>query len=302
LAFLFPLAGQEFNLDRFSFSLTPKVLEHGTQQDFSFGVFYTQEKDFAGQIRLRYTKEAENEDLWGISNSLVANDSMSFEGFLLPLDYHPVKNDLFDLMGGLGLYYDYSSLKQKGYFNDALYGGLNEYTNDFSVQVIGPLAEGAVRLRQEYFYGSLSLGVVPVFFLQRDQTMKISPLMDPKASYTISRGTAGSPYVYTELDLGLTTRYVSLFFTVHYAFTRLQYHAIGFDGAGQWDSVEETLLTHDLKFEVSLLIPLGKTQGKELMNIQLGYGRGYSRIEQDAADPIENQENYILLGVKKFWF
>jgi hypothetical protein len=291
--------------DRFSVSVTPKILEHGTRQDVSFGIFYTPAMDFAGTFKLRLTKEAVNEELWEIPGSLVANSSMDIEGFLLPVDYVFLRSGGLNMRGGVGMYYVYSVLNQKGFFDDAGYGGLNAYTNDFYMNAIGPLADISVGYRRNYFYGSFSFGLVPVFYLHRDQTMKLDPFMAPAPSYNLTRGTAGSPYLYTDLDLGIITRYVSFFFLGHYEFTRLEYQAIGIEVSGstlKWTPVDEIVFTHSWAFEGSVLVPLKNRNGDEIFNLQVGYGRSLNRVDQEAGDPVEDGQNYILFGVRKFWF
>jgi hypothetical protein len=298
--FLFPLPAEEpegFNLDldRFSVSLTPKILEDGAQTDFSFGLFYREGGKLAGELRLRQIIGSSNELVWGIDDSLMTRERLVFEGFLLPVNYHFIRDSRFSLRAAAGLYYDYNSLKEEGYFNSASFyeppaaDEYNAYRNDFSAHAAGPLVDTGLSWRLGIFRGSLSFGIVPVFYLRRDQTWTLRPFMDTP-SYTVSSDSMGTAYLYTDVDLMVTVRSVSLFVSLLHEYSRLKYRAAGFDSAGDWAAVEEETENNTLKLEVSLLFALGKTG----LNLEAGYGRAF--------DMAAGGSNYVLIGTKKLWF
>jgi hypothetical protein len=299
-AFLFPLQAAEpkgfnFDLDRFSVSLTPKILEDGTQTDFSFGMFYHEGGEMAGEIRLRLIKGSGNDLVWDIEDSLMTRERLVFEGFLLPVNYHFIRNSLFTLRAGAGIYYDYNSLQEKGYFNSASFyqppsDEYNAYRNDFTAHALGPLVDTGLSWHLGFFRGSLSFGIVPVFYLNRNQTWTLTPFMNPTPSYTVSGGSMGTGYFYTDLDLMVTIRSVSVFVSLLHEYSRLEYKAAGFDSAGNWADVDESAENNTLKFEVSLLFALGETG----LNLEAGYGRVF--------DKVNGGSNYFLIGTKKLWF
>jgi len=297
---VFPAAAQEaegFSLDfgRYNMSLTPKVLEDGAQTDFSFGIFYTNAMKFAGEIRLRYESESANDIVWGINDSLLTRDRTVFELFFLPVKYHFFKGQDFSLYAGAGLYYEYNKLQENGFFNDSsLYepagpDHYNAYVNDFTGHAVGPLIDAGVNYQNNFFYGSLSVGVVPVFYMDRSQTWKLSPFMDPP-SYNVASKGFSSPYFYINLDAAVSFRYFSLFASLLYEYSRLSYIAAGFTDSGTWSDVAQIFEYRNLAFEISVLVNLG--YGGFMP--QIGYGRIFNEVTGGS--------NYIVVGVKKLWF
>jgi hypothetical protein len=280
------------NLGRFGFTLSPKVLEDGSIIAFSMSYRYTEK--FAGELRLRYTSESYNERLYEeLEESLVTTDNMIFETFFLPVEYHFFRSPKVKFALGGGLYYEYNTVNQKGYFNKtALPQPLNMYSNDFSMHVLGPLLDASFACRSDWFYSSLSAGIVPVFFLQRDQSLMINPTMGA-APFEYSQKTSGSPYFYADLSV-ILLKYLSL--SLLYEYSKLDYDVISFDTSGNWAAMEQEPVSHTVNFEISLLLPLGS------INAQIGYGHMLNLVVMDAASPAENGKHYFILGVKRIGF
>jgi len=166
------------------------------------------------------------------------------------------------------------------------------------------MLDAGLNWRGEFFYGSFSAGVVPVFYLNQKQTLNLSPLMDPP-SYSVSGGSASGPYYYLNLDMAFVTKYFSLFFTLFNEFSRLSYTSIDFDDNGAWVGSDITQDYKVLALEISLLLNLEalnldgmietmiirRYQKKYGMNVQIGYGRTF--------DEATGGRNYLLIGIKK---
>jgi hypothetical protein len=275
-------------------SISPKVLEDGVQTDFAFGLFYTDAMKMAGEIKFRSVKGSANDTVWGIADSLLSRDRQVYELFLLPVNYHFLKKSGFTLRAGAGLYYDYSGLKEKGYFNDSIFyepagpDHYNSYINDFTGHALGPLIDAGLAFNRGFFYGSFSFGVVPVFYLNRKQTWRLSPMMNPP-SYTVASESVGGPYYYMSLDVSIDLKYFSLFFTLLNEYSKLKYTAAGFnETTGAWADVNEETKNKVLALEISLLVNLGQSGFMP----QIGYGRTF--------DEVTGGGNYLLLGVKKY--
>ena len=123
-------------LGNISFSFDTDILEDGSQTDFSFGYRYTPLTE--GEIRFRYIKLSYNDDWDGLEESLTANDETTFEIFLLPFRRHFFDNSTVSFSAAAGVYYEYNTLKQHGYFNMPALGsgGLNIYNNNFSMHIM----------------------------------------------------------------------------------------------------------------------------------------------------------------------
>ena len=287
-----------FNLDlgRYYMAVTPKALEDGVQTDLLFGFFYTKAVKIAGEIKFRSIKGSANDQVWGIEDSLLTRDRQVYEIFLLPLNYHFFRKSGFTLRAGAGIYYDYNELKEKGYFNSStLYEPAgpdvyNAYDNAFAGHALGPLLDAGLSLNKKFFYGSLSFGIVPIFYLNRKQSWRLSPYMSPPL-YAVSSESSCGPYFYLNLDMAFNLKYVSIFFSLIDEYTRLNYTAAGFnDTTGTWADVDEKTENKNLAFEISLLINLGAGGFMP----QIGYGRAF--------DDVTGGKNYFLIGVKKQWF
>jgi len=140
------------------------------------------------------------------------------------------------------------------------------------------------------FYTEFSFGIVPVFYLNRKQTWKLSPYMAPP-SYTVASESSCGPYYYLSFDIAFNLKYISLFFSLLNEYSSLNYTAAGFNGTtGAWADVDEKTENKTLAFEISLLINLGQSGFKP----QIGYGR--------IVDEATGGKNYFLLGIKKIMF
>jgi hypothetical protein len=282
----------EFILGKVNFSLDSNILEDGSQTDFLFGYRYTPSTE--GEIRLRYVKESYNGDMYELEESLIANDELTFETFLLPFRYHFFNDSTLSFNAAAGLYYDYNSLKQHGYFNRTdLPVPLNIFRNDFSMHILGPLAELGLHFQTQPVDVELKAGIVPIFYLRRDQSMLMKPLMIPDEIFDYSQNTSGSPYFYGELN-GVFFRFLSL--SLLYEFARIKYDVIGING-NTWITPEEELVTHSLKAEVAVLLPLGGN-----MSFKLGYGHSFDAIITDSSTPVEGNANYLIIATKKMMF
>jgi hypothetical protein len=268
------------------------MLEDGYQIDFSLGYWYTRSSE--GEIRIRYAKESYNEDMYNLEESLIANDEHTFEIFLLPFRYRFFDNSTLGFNAAAGLYYDYNALDQHGYFNRPDLGqNLNIYRNDFSMHLLGPLAEAGLRFQTRPVDIRLKAGMAPVFYLRRDQSVQMKPYMADKFDH--SQDTSGSPYFYGELS-GIFFRFLSL--SLLYEFARIRYDVIGIDGAAKkWTTPEDELVTHSLKAEAALLLPLGGG-----LYFQAGYGHSFDAIILNASTPVEEHANYFIVGTKKLAF
>jgi hypothetical protein len=160
------------------------------------------------------------------------------------------------------------------------------------MHLFGPLIDAAFVYSSKWFSASLSTGIVPIFFLQREQSMKITPYMGT-APFDHSQTTSGSPYFYADLSL-ILFKYVSL--SLLYEYSKLDYDVIGFNANG-WVPVEQKLVSNTLNFEVSFLLPLGYG-----INAQIGYGNMFNSVIMDVSSPAESNKQYFIIGVKKFGF
>jgi hypothetical protein len=299
MAFPFPAFAQtldkpvEFVLGNVNLSLDTDVLKDGSQTDFSLGYRYT--PSIEGELRLRYVKRFYNEDLYDLEESLLANDELTFETFLLPFRYHFFNNSTLSFNAAAGLYYDYNTLKQHGYFNMPALApdNLNISRNDFSLHMLGPLAEAGLRFRTQPVDISLKAGIVPIFYLRREQSVQIKPYMGA-AFFDHSQDTSGSPYCYGELN-GIFFRFLSL--SLLYEFARIDYDVINTDENKKWITPGEELVAHSLKAEASLLLSLGGG-----LYLRVGYGHSFDTIILNSSTPVEDDSHYIIIGTKKLTF
>jgi hypothetical protein len=281
----------ELILGRVNLSLDTDILEDGSQIDFSLGYWYTRSTE--GEIRLRYVKESYNGDMYDLAESLTANDEHTFEVFLLPFRYHFFNNSTVSFNAAAGLYYDYNALKQHGYFNRRDLGddSLNIYRNDFSMHILGPLAEAGLRFQTQPVDIRLKAGIVPIFYLRREQSLQMKPYMADKFDH--SQDTSGSPYFYGELN-SIFFRFLSL--SLLYEFARIDYDVIGIDG-NKWTTPGEELVSHSLKAEASLLLSLSGG-----LYFQVGYGHSFDTIILNSSTPVAEHANYFIVGAKKLIF
>jgi hypothetical protein len=138
--------------------------------------------------------------------------------------------------------------------------------------------------------------VVPLFYLRRDQAMKINPYMGPDF-FEYSQETRGSPYVFGELEGTLFT-YISLALVYEYA--KIDYNVITFDANRAWGTAGQDVVSRTFKIEVSLKLPAGREE-TDLKPV-LGYGRSYEAIELDSSTPVRDEGQYIIFGAKKEFF
>jgi len=290
--------GQEektFDFGNISFSLLPKAMEDGSITDIVMGIMYNDQ--FSGDFRYSYTTISKNEKFPDLSDSLNARNEKIHSLYILPFGYRHRSYD-FSFWAGGGVYYEYNSLSEKGFYDDPdllNYGfeRVNSYTNDFSMHVAGPLLDLKCGYTSEFFSINILGGIVPVFFLGASEKFGIIPFLGTaKAEH--SQTTWGSPYLYMGFD-AIIYKYVSLGF--HYNFSRIKYEFIDYSFDENlkisWEYPETTVTGHSFRIEASALIPLG-----EAMSFQLGYGYNFNNLIIDTRHINENQ-HYLIFGAKK---
>ncbi|MDR0709103.1 MAG: hypothetical protein LBF77_03440, partial [Spirochaetaceae bacterium] len=252
-----PLAAENgfgLTLGRMGFSLDSGIMENGIQTDFSLNYRYTEAAD--GELRISYLKESYDRRLYeDIEESLAVNHEQTVSVFLLPFRYRFFDDPLFSLNAAGGAYYRYNSLKQSGYFNmaDLDAESLNMYSNDFSMHLLGPLVEAGLLLHTDEVNIAFNAGIVPVFYLGRDQSMRVKPYMGD-AAFNYSQNTDGSPYFYVKLG-GTFFEFLDVNFL--YEYTRINYDVIGIDGGRNWTTPESEVVTRIFDIEASVLVPVG---------------------------------------------
>jgi hypothetical protein len=194
------------------------------------------------------------------------------------------------------MYYNYHLLEEEGYFNwpdltqslgkDAL----NAYSNDFSMNVTGPLLGGGISWRWDRVRFSASVGIVPVYFYWAAQKIRLFPLMT--SNYEYSQQQAGSPYLFGDLSVVLFN-IVSL--SAFYDFTYINYNVVDFTldektGDFLWYTPASSVVSHSVKFEAALNIPLGG------FSFQIGYGRYIVSTQVNSDDPLSTNKQYILIN------
>jgi hypothetical protein len=287
--------GFDLSIGRFYLSFTPKILEDGTQNDYTLGFFYTDAFKLGGEIRFRTINTTWLDNVWDIPGSVLMNRQEAYELFLLPANWRFFSRPGFNMRMGAGFYYNYNKAESRGNFNAAALfdppgpADYSEYIYSFLGHAVGPMFDTGFEWRRGMFYTSFSAGVVPVFYLIQEQGLTLSPLMNPP-SFSVSGESFSGPYYYLNLDVALHFKYISLFVTLFNEYSRLSYSAIGFDDFGAWAEMDVTETYRTFAFEVSLLINLGNGG----IMPQIGYGRTFS--EENGG------RNYLLLGVKKFGY
>jgi hypothetical protein len=277
-------------LGRFSFDITPRILENGSVSDYALGYRYAERA--SGDIRFRHTKMDDVEPLYPDADaSLVATDEKIYEIFLLPANFTFLQSDVFALRAGAGAYYEFDSLAQDGYFHyEALppSRAVNSYQNDFSMHLIGPLLDAAVDFKSKYASFSLSFGIVPVFFMNAERSITMKPYMEPHSSFSFSQKLWGSPYIYLDMS-AILFKYLSI--GLAYEFTRLNYKIAAAAGGGVWTTPEQETMTHTLRFEAALA----------LGGFRIGYGYIWDAVLFDDYDPVKTGSHCLIIGYKKFF-
>jgi len=303
---VFPLFSNDEGSDRYSVGVTPKILEDGVQTDFSLSLFYTDAQRIRGEIRVRSIKGSSNDTIWDIDDSLMTRDRQITEIFFLPVHFHFIKKSKFTQWAGLGIYYENNKLNENGYFNSSIFfdpvgpDQYNAYSNDYEGNSFGPLIDTGLSFSSKYLNSSFSFGIVPAFALNRNQTWKLSPFMDP-ASYTVESKSRCGPYYYMGLDLMLDFKYVGLLGGLFHERSKLNYTAAGFDELDNWADAEEKFVYKTIAYEFSLLINLEQILSKSKADIdknnlmmQIGIGRNF--------DEVLGGETYFMFGAKKFLY
>lgn len=289
-----------FDLDtgRYNISITPKILQNGVQNDISFGLFFSESKNFSGGIRLRSINEALSDIIWDIDDSLLTVENQVYEIFFLPVNYNFIRTNYFSLQAGIGAYYEYNKLRENGFFNDNGFPNssgediYNSYTNDYLGHSIGPLVDIGIDFKYAFFRSSLSFGIVPVFYLSRNQSWKLYPFMNPSPSYSVASESICGPYYYLTLDFSFNLKYFTILLTFINEYSNINYTGAGivYDEKYEWADVKEKIEYNKFAIEISFLINLGQSGIKP----QIGYGRTF--------DDITGGSNYLLLGIKKDWY
>jgi hypothetical protein len=235
-----------------------------------------------------------------VPDSLNAASTNNWQVFLFPFDYY-FQAGPFNTWLGAGIYYNYTALAEKGFFNMPTleilhHERVNSYTNDFSMKVMGPILDGGIRYPiADWLNTSLSVTLIPIFWLWTDQHTAIVPLMDPLA-LDFSQSSTGSPYFFMDFKASLF-RYVSL--ALMYEYSKLKYQVIDFtyDAATEdfaWAIPERTVIARSFKIEVTVLLPIGKEFG-----IELGYGRASNSTEIVSSSVLQEDKQYVIFSAKK---
>jgi len=284
----------EFDFGNIFFSVSPRILEHGSITDVNLGYRYTEK--FSGKLHFRFSNEDKNEEfnIGGVEDSLNALSEKSYEFFLLPFEVIFLKNTIANLQAGAGIYYNYNKLSEKGYFNMPTLENLgkervNSYTNEFSMHTLGPVLEAGFSGKAEYFGISGNVGIVPFFYFHTDQKMGMIPLLDPHYADN-SQDNVGSPYFYTDITI-IIYKYFSFDFL--YDFTRLEYQTIDFDDNLNWYNPVQTAYTNSFKCEAALLLPV-----MSAVQAKIGVGYSWKSIQLDTASPIWNRQLYFVFDAK----
>lgn len=285
---------QYFDFGRFSFFSSPKILKDGSITDLGLGYAYTER--FAGELRLRFSGESKNGRFdETVPDSLNAMTRNAFALFLTPVEYFFAAGSRLRLQAGVGVYYQYETLSEDGYFNMPVLETLgkekvNSFSNDFSTHTLGPNIEAGFTHHTAWLDLSVRGGVIPVFWLKTSQKTRIDPLMEPDyADY--SGNTWGSPYLYGDINF-IFFKFISL--SLLYDFSYLKYQVIDFDDNLKWYNPERKVISQSIKLEASLLIPLVSS-----MYTQIGYGHIIDTVQLDTADPVKSERQYLIVAVNK---
>jgi len=292
-----------------SYLLTPRILEDGNITDTGFGMMYS--GPIGGEIRFRYTQIARNEEISDTDDSLNAVNEKVYEVFVLPFQYRFIQKPNLKLMGGAGLYYEYDKLNEKGFFimnflEDLGLERVNAYKNEFTMHLVGPLLDGSVHYNTEWFNIGFSAGIVPVFYVDSTQKLKMDPLIHPGTA-DLSENTGGSPYFYFTLD-SIMFKYVNVTFSYNYAKLTKKIITPQLEGyqnnEGQliitdrsWIYPEQSAVTQSVMIEISALLPVGNG-----ISFQIGYGYIHNFISLDSSPVIQEGKHCLILSNKKISF
>ncbi|MDR0302798.1 MAG: hypothetical protein LBI04_10875 [Treponema sp.] len=282
-------------------------MDDGSIQDGGLGWNYA--GAFSANLRVKFTSIEKNEEFASVADSLNAVKQKIYEVYFLPLEFAPVKTASAKLWFGIGGYYYNETLSEKGFFNMPELELLsmervNSYTNEFSMQTLGPLVDAGFTFRgSEWFKASLSAGAVPVFLTWAEQSVSIVPLLDPDhADYSQSHW--GSPYLYGDLSgiisiprfkQPLEPSGWKLWFSFLFDYSSLQYEVLDFkyeSSKFNWYTPERTVVSRSFKIEGALLIPISG------MHLQIGGGRIFDSMTVDTGSAIKHEKNYLNISGK----
>jgi hypothetical protein len=284
-----------FEFGRLNFSVSTKILKDGFITDMGVGYRYGDKT--GSSLRLRYSTISKNEEWEDVEDSLNASNEKIFDVFLLPIQYYFIRLPEHQLWLGGGAYYKFDKLNEKGFFNMPILETLtpprervNSFENEFKMHLTGPLLDFGYSFKKTLFSLTFSGGIVPLFLLHSGQTMSITPLFDPPAADNL-QNVIGSPYLFFSLDCVLL-KYFNI--AGQYEFARLSYKVIDFDSNLNRILPEQETITHSIKLEASLLLPLSGT-----LIFQIGYGYLHDLIGFNSdADIVQNRRHYIFLAPK----
>jgi hypothetical protein len=271
-------------------------LKDGSITDIGLGYRYSEK--ISGGLRFRSTMISKNEELQDVSDSLNAVNERIYEFYLMPVEYYIFKTPETRFWVGGGLYYQYLTLNEKGFFKMPTLETftppkerVKSYTNECNMHLLGPLFEFGISYSLKWFNISFSGGINPIFFLNSSQKMNIEPLLSHPAKY--SQNTWGSPYFYFGLD-SIILKYFNI--VLLYDFARLKYKTVDFDSSLNWINPERKVTTQSFNIEASFLIPI-----KEI-RVQIGYGYALVSTQLDNSSSINGNRHYIILAVKRNTF
>jgi hypothetical protein len=79
-----------------------------------------------------------------------------------------------------------------------------------------------------------------------------------------------------------------------YEFAKMTYKVIDFDSDLNWILSEQNVMTHSIKLEASLLLPLSKN-----LRFKIGYGYMHDLINFNSGTNIAENRHYIILSAKR---
>ncbi|NCD06849.1 MAG: hypothetical protein EOL97_12080 [Spirochaetia bacterium] len=215
-----------------------------------------------------------------------------YEIYLTPYNYHKNLNDN-SFFAGIGIYYDNDVLNEEGFiYLPNLYAenkAFNEFSNNLVVQSIGPIINLGYDLNKSNIQFESSLGIVPFYYLNFYQELKIDPLMSP-TSKDFKTSNFGSPFIFVESNIDIWNL---IKIQASYQFSILSLNLVDFvkDSISNdyiWTSKNETQLSNQLSMAISFKIPKLAV---------IGGGLIYSNSFVDSQIAYENTSYYFVFNI-----
>ena len=251
--------------ENISIEVIPRILGDGSIVDFVFGINYSQL--WGGELRLSTTQRSkmiENDVLEFSSGveSLTLDNTNRYEFFLIPARFrYNIFNNAW-LSAGAGVYYDFGTGGTKNY---SVFGNMSEssyqvnvYNIDITSHLVGPLLDLRFSFTSNYFDVFFKVGIVPIYYANITTRMSAFPQLRPYSSGII-QDLFESPYIFLGLDF-VILKYFN--FSLYYDFLSYDWRAVTYEydrtGRQIWTYPNQNWTTHNLSYEVSALLPLGR--------------------------------------------